>query len=246
MRAICLVISKAKQAGPFLRFEDDGPVLKPLEFAGKLLTGLEAAMNADLELDRVVKVQILALMHLHNDGLGGMDRASNLLAQAIHEAWALSLHWQIPGNTDRQQCDYIWWTLRNLDRLNKPVQGAAPFIIDDSDIAIARIAAQTTNYRSQVMNMSLNLGDLMIKATRVYKASSVATEDDCHQFPSLAELVSDTSFADFHNTHQGKCHTSESNPGTNNCQCIWKSGIMSLLCYLADSVAQDPSTTTGD
>ncbi|ETN43432.1 uncharacterized protein HMPREF1541_02591 [Cyphellophora europaea CBS 101466] len=180
VRAICLVISKAKQAAPFLRLRADGPVLPPLDFATSLFTGLDAAVKAELELDRITKIQVLALMHLHNDGLAGMDRASGQLSQAINEAWALSLQWKIPGNTDQEQCDYLWWTLRNLDRLNKPVQGAAPFIIDDSDISIERIASKEESYRSQVMDVSLKLGDLMIKATKVYKASSTAREDDSY------------------------------------------------------------------
>ena len=205
VRALCLVISKAKQAAPFLRLQQDGPVLAPLEFASKLLIGLEAAIKADLELDRVTKIQILALMHLHNDGLAGMDRSSNHLSQAISEAWALSLHWKIPGNADQDQCDYLWWTLRNLDRLNKPIQGAAPFIIDDKDVAIDRIVANENNHRSQVMGVSLLLGDLMFVATKVYKASSTATsDDDFDMIPSIEDIVHEASFTRFHRAHRCK------------------------------------------
>lgn len=60
VRAICLVICKTKQAIPFLRLSDNGAVLKPLDFASKLLSGLDAALKADLEPDRLVKIQILA------------------------------------------------------------------------------------------------------------------------------------------------------------------------------------------
>lgn len=205
VRAVCLVISKAKQAAPFLRLQQDGPVLAPLEFASKLLIGLDAALKADLELDRVTKIQILALMHLHNDGMAGMDRSSNHLSQAISEAWALSLHWKIPGNADQEQCDYLWWTLRNLDRLNKPIQGAAPFIIDDKDVAIERVNPTESNHRSQVMGVSLILGDLMIVATKVYKATSTATSDDNFDIiPPLQAIEDETSFAGFHRAHRCK------------------------------------------
>ncbi|KAF5000299.1 hypothetical protein FDECE_11247 [Fusarium decemcellulare] len=192
VRAICLVICKAKQASSFLRLTEDGPLLNHMDFASKLLDGLDAAIKADLEPDRVTKIQILTLMHLHNDGQYGVDRSSSYLSQAISEAWSLPLHHKVHGNPDQEQWDYLWWSLRNFDRLNKPIMGAAPFIIDDTDISIKRIASKRGNYRSQLMGVALVLGDLMATATRVYKASSKATVDDCHEFPSLKDLTSDT------------------------------------------------------
>lgn len=203
VKAICLVTAKSEQARPFLRIQEDGSLLPPLEFASKLLTGLDAAMKADLELDRVTKIQVFALMHLHCDGLAGMDRSSSHLTQAISEAWALSLHWKIPGNADQEQGNYLWWTLRNLDKLNKSIQGAAPFIIDDSDISIARILPK--NHRSQVMDVSTRLGDLMIVATKVYKASSTAKEDDdFDNIPPFEKITRETSLESFHRGHRGQ------------------------------------------
>ncbi|KAK2733875.1 hypothetical protein CKAH01_08289 [Colletotrichum kahawae] len=158
-------------------------------------------MKANLEPDRITKIQILALMHLHNDGLGGVDRSSSYLSQAICEAWSISLHLKVPGSPDRRQGDFLWWALRNFDRLNKPIMGAAPFMIDDTDIALDRIPLTEGEYRSQLMSVSLALGDLMIAATRVYKASSRATVDDCGEFPSLQQLTSITSFDSFHRSH---------------------------------------------
>ncbi|CAI0652365.1 unnamed protein product, partial [Colletotrichum noveboracense] len=201
IRGICLVACKSKQAAPFLQLVEDGEVLNPLEFASKLLTGLDAAMKANLEPDRITKIQILALMHLHNDGLGGVDRSSSYLSQAICEAWSISLHLKVPGSPDRKQGDFLWWALRNFDRLNKPIMGAAPFMIDDTDIALDRIPLTEGDYRSQLMSVSLTLGDLMIAATRVYKASSKATVDDCGEFPSFTQLTSNMSFDSFHRSH---------------------------------------------
>ncbi|KAM5381190.1 hypothetical protein ACJZ2D_003106 [Fusarium nematophilum] len=203
VRAICLVVCKAKQAAPFLRLSEDGPLLNHMDFASKLLAGLDAAIKADLEPDRVTKIQVLALMHLDNDGQGGVDRSSSYLSQAINEAWAVSLHFKVNGNPDQEQCDYLWWCLRNFDRLNKPIMGAAPFLIDDTDISIKRIAARKGSYRSQLMGVALVLGDLMATATKVYKASSTARVDDCHDFPSFLELTSGTGFDSFHRSHRG-------------------------------------------
>ncbi|KAL6415613.1 hypothetical protein AUP68_02179 [Ilyonectria robusta] len=203
VRAICLVICKAQQAAPFLRLRDGGPLLNHMNFASKLLAGLDAAIKANLEPDRVTKIQVLALMHLHNDGQGGVDRSSSYLSQAISEAWSVSLHFTIAGNSEQEQCDYLWWSLRNFDRLNKPIMGAAPFIIDDTDISIKRISPTAGTYRSRLMAVSLILGDLMATATKVYKASSTATVDDCQYFPSFAELTSGVDLNSCHRAHRG-------------------------------------------
>ena len=203
VKAICVVTCKTTQAAPFLRISSDGPLMDPLDFASRLLPGLDAAIKADLEPDRIIKVQVLALMHLQTDGFSGMDRALSHLSQAICESWSLSLHLKIPGNLEQDQNDFLWWTLRNLDRINKPITGAAPFIIDDTDIGIERVTPRRDSYRSQIMEVSLRLGDLMIVATKVHKASSKARVDQCHEFPSLSELLSGTDYDRFHKSHKG-------------------------------------------
>ncbi|KAI4685294.1 uncharacterized protein J4E84_006021 [Alternaria hordeiaustralica] len=204
VRAICLVVCKTKHAAPFLRLTDFGPLLEPLEFASKLLAGLDAAIKADLEPNRIVKIQILALMHLHNDGLAGVDRASSYLSQAICEAWSMCIHLKIPGNPDNDECKYLWWSLRNFDRLGKPIMAAAPFFIDDADIGVERIEPKRDDYRSQIMAVSLALGDLMTTATRAYKAGATTAVDSCWEFPLLSEITGGSNFHQFHMSHRGK------------------------------------------
>ncbi|KAE8841247.1 hypothetical protein HRS9122_05373 [Pyrenophora teres f. teres] len=202
VRAICLVICKTAHAIPFLRLTDPGPLLEPLDFASKLLAGLDAAIKADLEPDRVTKIQILALMHLHNDGLAGVDRSSSYLSQAICEAWSLGIHLKIPANPDKERCEYLWWSLRNFDRLGKPIMAAAPFFIDDADVGIERIVPDKQNCRSQIMAVALGLGDLMTIATKAYKAGSRAAVDSCADFPKLEHVVRDVDFEGFHRAHR--------------------------------------------
>ncbi|KAK1494885.1 hypothetical protein CABS01_11113 [Colletotrichum abscissum] len=202
LRAVSLIACKFRQAAPFLRICEDGAILDQRHFASILLKGLDVSIKADLEPDRITKVQILALMHLHNDGLSGLDRSSGYLSQAISEAWAISLHVKVPVNSDQERCDFLWWTLRNFDRLNKPVMGAAPFMIDDTDIGVERIAPRKDHYRSQLMAISLSLGDLMKTATRIYKASSTATDDDFDAFPTFSELTTNVCMDGFQRSHR--------------------------------------------
>ncbi|KAK1721432.1 uncharacterized protein BDZ83DRAFT_555222, partial [Colletotrichum acutatum] len=202
LRAVSLIACKFRQAAPFLRIREDGAIMDQRHFASELLKGLDASIKADLEPDRITKIQILALMHLHNDGLGGLDRSSGYLSQAISEAWAISLHVKIPVNSDQERCDFLWWTLRNFDRLNKPVMGAAPFMIDDTDIGVERIAPRKNHYRSQLIAISLSLGDLMKTATKIYKASSTAMDDDSDAFPTFSELTTNLCLDGFQKSHR--------------------------------------------
>lgn len=206
--AICLVTCKFPQAAPHLRLEAGGAVLSQRAFASKLLSALEAAMRADLETDRLTKIRILALMHLNNDGPRGRERSSSCLSTAIGEAWAMALHHdcreaEAPETPYRHACDMLWWTLRNFDRLSKLLMGVAPFMVDDSDIGIGRVAVRSDSYRTSVIELSTILGDLTATATKVYKASSRATADDPSPFPSFSEITADTSFDHFLKPHQG-------------------------------------------
>lgn len=206
--AICLVTCKFPQAAPHLRLKADGPVMSQSSFASKLLAALDAAMHADLETDRLTKIRILALMHLHNDGSRGRERSSLFLSNAISEAWAMAIHHDCrepeePDTPYRSACDMLWWTLRNFDRLSKLIMGVAPFMIDDTDIGIGRVAVSKNSYRTSILALSTVLGDLTATATKVYKATSQETADDASPFPSFSDITEGTPFDSFLKLHQG-------------------------------------------
>lgn len=95
IQAICLVACKTQQAVPYLRLSETGPLLAPIQFARQIYVGLDAAMKADLEPDRVTKLRILALLHLYNDGTYGIEDSSTHFSQAIQLAWAMKLHFSL-------------------------------------------------------------------------------------------------------------------------------------------------------
>ncbi|KIW16103.1 hypothetical protein PV08_06154 [Exophiala spinifera] len=190
IQAICLVTCKTEEAAPFLRLYDDGPLLDPIPFARSLHTGLDAAMKADLEPDRVTKIQILTLMHLHNDGPGGLEESSLNLSQAIHDAWSIGLHILTPGRTYKDQFSMLWWTIWALDKFNACL-GGRPVMIADRDIDISPPPLEATP-KSQVITIWLRLGHLLDKVIEFYRPT--ANPDDTGwetEFPTFASLVSD-------------------------------------------------------
>lgn len=221
IQAICLVTCKTEEAAPYLRLYDDGPLLEPIPFARSLHTGLDAAMKADLEPDRVTKIQILTLMHLHNDGPGGIEESSLHLSQAIHDAWTAGIHIQTPGRTPRDQASMLWWTIWTLDKFNACL-GGRPIMIANRDIDIKEPPLESSA-KSQVIHAWLRLGNLLDEVIEFYRptANPDATgwETD---FPSYTLLTQDIDLSmlsdgeqstfSFHSSLLSSLHTLSANP----------------------------------
>ncbi|KAI1611537.1 hypothetical protein EDD36DRAFT_291982 [Exophiala viscosa] len=190
IQAICLVTCKTQEAAPYLRLYDDGPLLDPIPFARSLHTGLDAAMKADLEPDRITKIQILTLMHLHNDGPGGIEESSLHLSQAIHDAWSAGLHILTPGRTPKDPSSMLWWTIWTLDKFNACL-GGRPIMIANRDIDIARPPLED-GPKSQVIHLWFRLGDLLDEVIEFYRptADPDATGWET-EFPSYSLLCQD-------------------------------------------------------
>jgi len=203
IQAICLVTCKTEEAAPYLRLFEDGPLLDPIPFARSLHTGLDAAMKADLEPDRVTKIQILTLMHLHNDGPGGIEDSSLHLSLAIHDAWTAGLHIQTPGRTPQDESSMLWWTLWTLDKINACV-GGRPVMIGNRDIDIARPPIDL-DVPSQVISVWLRLGDLLDDVIEFYRptADQDATGWET-EFPSFSTMIKDIDLGPLPHSHKSK------------------------------------------
>ena len=167
IQAICLVACKTQQALPYLRLSENGPLLSPIQFARNIYIGLDAAMKANLEPDRVTKVQILALMHLYNDGTYGIEDSSTHLSQAIQLAWAMKLHFSWPNRSTVDESSMLWWSLWSLDRFNACISGT-PIMILDRDIHLLR-PPLSSNPQLQVIAIWLRLGDLLAEVFDLYR-----------------------------------------------------------------------------
>ncbi|RMZ89488.1 hypothetical protein DV736_g3272, partial [Chaetothyriales sp. CBS 134916] len=197
IQAVCLVTCKIPEVSGFLRLYENGPLLDPIPFARSLHTGLEAAMKADLEIDRVTKIQILTLMHLHNDGPGGIEESSLHLSHAIHDAWTSGLHIHTSGRTTKDQYSMLWWTIWTLDKINACI-GGRPIMIADRDIDIARPPLED-NPKSAAITVWIRLGDLLDKIIDYYRPACDADATGCEtDFPSWQSLLEGVDTDNFH------------------------------------------------
>ena len=207
IQAVCLVTCKIPEVSGFLRLYEDGPLLDAIPFARSLHTGLEAAMKADLEPDRVTKIQILTLMHLHNDGPGGIEESSLHLSHAIHDAWTAGLHIHTPGRSTKDQASMLWWTIWTLDRINACL-GGRPIMIADRDIDIARPPPE--GIRCPIITIWIRLGDLLDKIIDFYRptadANATGWETDFPSWQSILQGVDTETFLDSHMTIIELCY----------------------------------------
>ncbi|KAK2592771.1 hypothetical protein QQS21_009514 [Conoideocrella luteorostrata] len=191
VKAICLTACKIKQAAPYLRLTDNGPVLTQSDFASLIYKDLEVAVDLDLEPSRLVKIQTLALMWLHHDSHRGIHKASTYLVQAIRDAFILALNFEDADRPNREQCRSLWWTLRAFDRQNTCLQGH-PFIIMDRDVDISGPEPRE-NSRSQAAFISLRLGNLMDEVMEIYRPRLQRRGVTVlEEFPTFAQVLEGT------------------------------------------------------
>ncbi|KAE8385745.1 hypothetical protein BDV23DRAFT_164476 [Aspergillus alliaceus] len=133
LQSICLIASKDRRAVPFLYLDSDRTLL-PLERFGELMyDDIMRSMPRREERKRVLTIQILALISLHEWGPNGSEDCSLNLAQAVHHAQIIGLHLARPGKEWDIHMKSLFWCLWSLDRWSAAVNGRA-IILHDCDI----------------------------------------------------------------------------------------------------------------
>ncbi|GKZ33240.1 hypothetical protein AbraIFM66950_003036 [Aspergillus brasiliensis] len=188
-RAICLVAAKDRAAGPHLRFSNDGPLISSRSFCSKLYQSLVVALNVGLELDRLRRIRILALMSLHCEGYEGAEAASMHLCQAIHQAQTVGLHLDRPGRTPGDSLFNLFWCLWGLDRMHACI-GGRPVILSDCDIGLEKPKMQDLSPRS-AFDIWFAISDLLSTVISLYRPSSDHTVGWEGEFPAFEGITGD-------------------------------------------------------
>ncbi|KAE9979130.1 hypothetical protein EG328_001071 [Venturia inaequalis] len=132
LQAICVIASRHDKARPHLVIYGNVR-MEPRDFAQKLYRSVVAALNANLETDRIVLIQALALLSLHVEGTDGAEKASMHLSQAIHHAHTLGMQFGKARGDDRAEYFHsLFWCLWGLDKLNATMF-ARPLLMHDRD-----------------------------------------------------------------------------------------------------------------
>lgn len=183
-RAICLVAAKDRDASSHLRLAADGPILSARVFCSEIYRGLAAAMDADLETDRLARIRIFALMSLHCEGYEGAEAASLYLCQAIHQAQTVGLHLDRPGRTSADPLAKLFWCLWTLDKMHASI-GGRPVLLADRDIGIQK---PDQNIRG-AFGVWLAISDLLATVISFYRPSAGTTSGWEEGFPAFEDIV---------------------------------------------------------
>ena len=135
LQTISIIISKHDDARQHLYLADSPTLLAPRIFARRLFTSVTAALALNQERDRIVGMQILAIVSLYSEGPSGAEQASINLAQAVHQAHTFGLHLiqDINKPSDRILAR-LFWCLWCLDKINALMNGR-PLNMHDRDNA---------------------------------------------------------------------------------------------------------------
>ena len=194
MQAVCIVASKHEKARPHLLLSDEPQPLSPREFSQRLYNSIITAIEAKIETNRIVLIQVLALLSLHCEGPDGAEKASMHLAQAIHHAHTFGLQfgrqWKHSRDSSLENLEDLFWCLWSLDKINACINGR-PLIMHDRDNGLARLPTDPER-RQSPFGVWLQIAEMLDKVIDFYRPgvdpALTGWEDD---FLGFEELVGD-------------------------------------------------------
>lgn len=186
-RAICLVAAKDRTAASHLRLIEHGEVMNTRQFCSELYNGLVAAIDAELEPNRLTRIRVLALMSLHCEGYEGAEAASLHLCQAIHQAQTVGLHLDRPDRKPADPLVQLFWCLWTLDKIHASI-GGRPVLLADRDIGIEKPKGHAQNLPG-AFGVWLAISDLLATVISFYRpsASNACGWED--GFPAFEDIV---------------------------------------------------------
>lgn len=195
MQAICIVASKHADAAKHLCLGPDTQPLSPREFSQRLYNAVIVGIEAKLEKNRVVLIQVLALISLHCEGPDGAEQASMHLAQAIHHAHTFGLQfghqWKNQSSESQGNLEDVFWCLWSLDKINACMNGR-PLLMHDRDNSLRQLPTDPEK-RSSPFGIWLQISEMLDKVIDYYRPGRAAEETgwEGDDFLGFEEMVGD-------------------------------------------------------
>lgn len=195
MQAICIVASKHANAAQYLCLGEDQQPLNPREFSQRLYNAVIVGIEAKLEKNRVVLIQVLALISLHCEGADGAEQASMHLAQAIHHAHTFGLQfghqWKGQSSESQGNLEDVFWCLWSLDKINACMNGR-PLLMHDRDNSLRSLPSDPEK-RSSPFGIWLQISEMLDRVIDYYRPGRSAEETgwEGDDFLGFEEMVGD-------------------------------------------------------
>lgn len=195
VQAICIVASKHVDAAQHLRLTDDEEPRTPRDFSQRLYNAVIVGIEAKLEKNRVVLIQVLALISLHCEGPDGAEQASMHLAQAIHHAHTFGLQfghqWKNQSSESQGNLEDVFWCLWSLDKINACMNGR-PLLMHDRDNSLRQLPSDPEK-RSSPFGIWLQICEMLDKVIDLYRPGRAVDETgwEGDDFLGFEEMVGD-------------------------------------------------------
>lgn len=194
LQAMCIVASKHATAANHLLLGDDPRPMGPRDFSKRLYHSVIAGIEAKLEKNRVILIQVLALISLHREGPDGAEQASMHLAQAIHHAHTFGLQfdhaWKDQKSDSQENLEDLFWCLWSLDKINACMNGR-PLLMHDRDNSLTKLPTDPEK-RSSPFGVWLQISEMLDKVIDYYRPGRSAEETGWESdFLGFEEMVGD-------------------------------------------------------
>ncbi|KAF2133380.1 hypothetical protein P153DRAFT_308147 [Dothidotthia symphoricarpi CBS 119687] len=195
LQTMCIVASKHAHAAKALCLGDDPQPLNPRDFSQRLYNAVIVGIEAKLEKNRVVLIQVLALLSLHCEGPDGAEQASMHLAQAIHHAHTFGLQfghqWKNQSSESQGNLEDVFWCLWSLDKMNACMYGR-PLLMHDRDNSLRQLPSDPEK-RSSPLGIWLQISEMLDKVIDYYRPGRSADETgwEGDDFLGFEEMVGD-------------------------------------------------------
>ncbi|KAJ5781099.1 hypothetical protein N7457_006259 [Penicillium paradoxum] len=185
VQTLCLVASKDSSAAPFLCLGSDSGRLPLERFSNILYDDVMQSISRRAG-KKILTIQILALLSLHEWRSTGTEDCSLNLAQAIHHAHTIGLHLMRVDQHSHPPSNGLFWCLWSLDRWNAAMNGR-PLMIHDGDMG-QRVDEVVSTFQSP-FRIWLRIADRLGEAIKYYRP--IMKDVDQHELdlPSFQELV---------------------------------------------------------
>ncbi len=195
MQAICIVASKHADAATHLCLGTNAQPQNPRVFSQRLYNAVIVGIEAKLEKNRVVLIQVLALISLHCEGPDGAEQASMHLAQAIHHAHTFGLQfghqWKNQSSESQGNLEDVFWCLWSLDKINACMNGR-PLLMHDRDNSLRQLPSDPEK-RSSPFGIWLQIAEMLDKVIDYYRPGRAVEETgwEGDDFLGFEEMVGD-------------------------------------------------------
>ncbi|KAK9796547.1 hypothetical protein SCARD494_04249 [Seiridium cardinale] len=191
-QCICLMAALDPLSKNHLRLPHTESVLSPIDFRRCIAAAIKQSLDMSFIHDRMVLLQVCALMSFYADKSNSSEVSSNYCAQAVHHLHTLGLHLGWPETTQAEKSRRIYWCIRVLDRLNAATNGR-PILMHDRDVD--KRMTDAINEQLPSFRLLIRISDILEAVISQYRPHAseeaqapheVAFEDMAHEAGALA------------------------------------------------------------